>query len=323
MKIMKQILTVVLFLVVITSQAQRVPNESENIDYLMTFGKDASGDTGDDDHVQIFFFVIPHNYEEPIYLRVFDPEVGGKHDEIKGTANTKMKYSIYGGTGTFSNEDARQIDPKGEYKSGNLLFSKVFDNRASYDSKWHTFGPINPLEGEASDVVSGRVFKIIAESLTGDDGNGYRYFLSVDPNRNLSVQGANAFAYEYTFKLPARNTISHIYPFIDNSVVSITQSNFDFDKNGEILIYSVAKNRHVGSISGDNTWSSSKHDIVEGEKNTTMDVQILKRDASQNTMSVYIMNQYNQPIPFFAVPIGGPPKYKYDLNLNFKKQKDK
>jgi len=147
MKIMKQILTVVLFLVVITSQAQRVPNESENIDYLMTFGKDASGDTGDDDHVQIFFFVIPHNYEEPIYLRVFDPEVGGKHDEIKGTANTKMKYSIYGGTGTFSNEDARQIDPKGEYKSGNLLFSKVFDNRASYDSKWHTFGPINPLEG--------------------------------------------------------------------------------------------------------------------------------------------------------------------------------
>ena len=42
---------------------QRVPNESENIDYLVTFGKDAPPNTGDDDHVQIIFFVVPYTHK--------------------------------------------------------------------------------------------------------------------------------------------------------------------------------------------------------------------------------------------------------------------
>jgi hypothetical protein len=300
------------------SHAQRVPNESENIDYLVTFGQEAPPDTGDDDHVQIIFFVIPHSYKQPVYLRIFDPDIGNKHDEFVGAPNTFTRFSVYGGKGAFSSKEAREIKLNSNYKTGNLLATQVFGNDAKFDSEWYTMGPFNPLEGEEIASFNGYVVKIVVEGLKGNDGNHYRFFLSEETGRNKTIEGANAFAYNYTFKLHKAQTLAHIYPFIEKSVVSITQYNFDFDNDGEILIYTVAKNRIRAKGSGDNAWAYSVHPITESEKNLTMDIQIQKISSQENTMTVYITNQYNEAVPFFALPIGGPPKYKYNLKVTTK-----
>jgi len=298
--------------------AQRVPNESESIDYLVTFGQDAPPNTGDDDHIQIIFFVIPHYQKAPFYLRIFDPETGSMHDEMVAGANTFTRFSVYGGKGAFSNEEARKVTLSGNFKSGNVMASKVFGSESEFDSKWFTMGPFNPLEGEEIASFNGYLFKVVVEGLKGNDGNHYRFFLSEESGRNKSIEGANAFAYNYTFKLHKAQTLAHIYPFIEKSVVSITQHNFDFDNDGEILIYTVAKNRVKAKGSGDNVWASSLHPITEMEKNLTMDIQIQKISSEENTMTVYITNQYNEGVPFFALPIGGPPKYKYNLKVTTK-----
>jgi hypothetical protein len=174
------------------------------------------------------------------------------------------------------------------------------------------------VQGEESVELDGYVFKLIVEGLQGDDGNQYRCFLSEQAAINRSIEGANAFAYEYTVSLPKNRGISHIYPFIDQSVVSVTQNNFDFDNDGEILIYSIAKNRQEGSTSSDNQWAKSKHIMTSQEKNTTVDIQLQKNKEGTSAMSLYITNQYDEAIPFFAIPIGGPPKYKYDLKVSLK-----
>ena len=297
---------------------QRVPNESENIDYLVTFGKDAPPNTGDDDHVQIIFFVVPYTHKQPVYLRLFDPDMSAQHDEFVGPANTQTRFSVYGGKGAFSDKDARNVTVGTNYKTGNLLASQVFGNDAKFDSEWFTMGPFNPLEGEEIPSFNGYLLKIVVEGLSGNDGNHYRFFLSEETGRNKSIEGANVFAYKYTFKLHKAQTLAHIYPFIENSVVSVTQYNFDFDNDGEILIYTVAKNRVKATGSGDNAWASSVHTITESEKNLTMDIQIQKISSQENTMTVYITNQYNEAVPFFALPIGGPPKYKYNLKVTTK-----
>ena len=300
------------------SMGQRVPNESENIDYLVTFGQDAPPNTGDDDHVQIIFFVVPYSHKQPVYLRIFDPELGGNHDEFVGPPNTFTRFSVVGGKGAFSSKDAREIKLSSNYKSGNMLASQVFGNEAGFDSEWHTLGPFNPLEGEEIASFNGYLLKIVVEGLKGNDGNHYRFFLSEEAGRNKSIEGANAFAYNYTFKLHKAQTLAHIYPFIEKSVISVTQHNFDFDDDGEILIYTVSKNRIKAKGSGDNTWASSEHQITESEKNLTMDIQIQKVSSQENTMTVYITNQYKELVPFFALPIGGPPKYKYNLKVTTK-----
>ena len=167
-----------------TSRAQRVPNESESIDYLVTFGQDAPTSTGDDDHVQIIFFVIPDSYKQPVYLRIFDPDTGNKHDEFAGETNTATRFSVYGGNGAYSSEDARSIKLAANFKSGNLLASKVFTNEPQFDSEWYNMGPFNPLEGEKIPSFNGYLIKVIVEGLKGNDGNHYRFFLSEEAERN-------------------------------------------------------------------------------------------------------------------------------------------
>ena len=317
-----KIMTVALVIsCLLQASAQRVPNEAENIDYLMTFGKEAPSSTGDDDHVLVFFFLIPKVVQTPFYIRVYDPEIAGAHDEANGALDSKTKFSVYGGNGCFTEEDARSTNPTGKFKSGSLMASKIFGQETTYDNKWYTFGPFNPAEGEFASELKGQVFKVVVEGVTGNDGNAYRFFLSMDAARNIAVEGANAFTYEYTFKLPLSKGVSHLYPFLDKSIIAITQYNFDFDNNGQILLYSVAKNRHETKASGDNGWNSSKHLIVDEEKNTTIDLQLFKKDATANTLSLYVVNQYNKAVAFFSVPIGGPPKFKYDPTVVLKKQK--
>ena len=312
----------VLFLLGITScfdlQAQRVPNEVEKVDFLVTFSKESPLSWGDDDYTQTFFFVVPYTFTEPVYLRVFDPDVGGKFDEPKGAFNSITKFSIYGGERAHTEPDAQEIDPIGNFKSGTLLATKSFRNEVRYDADWYTFGPFNPTQGENDPAMNGRVFKVICEGAKGDDGNLYRYFFSLSPTENIPVEGANAFTYEYSFRLPQEERIiAHIYPFVDQDVISITQHNFDFDYDGEIVLYSVAKNRHKMARSPNLGWAHSTHDISKEEQNTTIDIQILKHGRVNNDMVFYLRNQYDKAIPFFTIPIGGAPKYRYKVNLSY------
>lgn len=298
---------------------QRIPNETENIPYMVTFGNEAPASWGDDDFTQVFFFIIPSQYTEPVYLRVFDPDVGGEIDELKGEWNTLTRIAIYGGNGAHSEKDAKKVEPVGNYKSGNLLDSRTFGNEPRYDGEWYTFGPFNPIEGEKDpEIPDGRIFKVITEGVSGDDGNLYQYFLSADPDVNEEIEGSNAFTYEYSVRLPTNSgEVSHIYPFIDKNVISITQHNFDFDNDGELVIYSTVKNRHKMKKSGNLAWSSSVHQITKEEQNSTIEIQIIKQGKPNNNMVFFLRNQFDEAIKFYAIPIGGPPRFKYIINLEY------
>lgn len=311
------LLVVITTLLSFQSFAQRFPSEEENIKYLVTFGKDSDPSWGDDDFNQTFFFSIPNTFTQRFYIRVFDPDTGGALDEAKGEFDTKVRYSVYGGIGVHSEEDAQGIDPVGNYQSGTLLATKSFGKDSDYDQGWYTFGPFNPKEGELGQFQNFSVFKIIANGSSGDDGNLYYYTLSSSPDYNQPIDGANGFTYEYSFRLEAEagTTIMHVYPYVTENVIAIQQHNFDFDNDGQILLYSISKFRHSGVISGDNHWKSSKHAITVQEKNSSIDIQIVKKKAFNNNIVFYVTNQYNKALPFFSVPIGGPPKYKFSPKI--------
>lgn len=303
-----------LLVLVLSVTAQPVPAIEENIPFLVTFGKDAETKWGDEDHCQVFFFSIPADFKQPIYFRIFDPECRGEHDEINVDFNTITRYSVYGGTGCISNEDSRQIDPVGNFKSGNLLFTKTFADKSEYDNSWYTFGPINPGDGELSTKYGGRIFKLVCEGIKGDDGNLYRYFMSVLPNENRPIEGGNAFTFEYTFRLHGGGSqTSHVYPYIDESVISVMQSNFDWDNDGYIKIYSVASLGETQNTSSDDKWAQGLYKIKERERGKSLDVQFTKNATNKvnnNNVVFYITNQYGELLPFYTVPIGGVPKFE-------------
>jgi hypothetical protein len=299
------------------SNAQSVPSKEEKIPFICTFSKGAEAKWGDDDYVQTFFFVVPETFKKPVYLRIFDPDNGGTYDEPHGPFNSKTKFSVYGGAKAHSDPDAKSPDPKGNFKSGNLLGSRVFGNDEALDDKWVSLGPFNPIEGELQPDIGGRVFKVIIEGQEGDDGNLYRLFLSSVANDNKEIEGANGFAYEYAFRLSDdKGSVSHLYPFIPEKVTAVKIKVFDYDNDGIIRVVSVAKKGDVTKTSGEGLWMESMHKVIKDEINTSLDIQFIKlAEAKNNNIVVFIANQYGELMPFFTSPIGGIPKFEMKIGI--------
>jgi hypothetical protein len=299
--------------------SQSAPATDENIPYLITFGGNASTSWGDDDFCQIFFCVIPSSQTDPVYIRVYDPDTGGDLDEAKGEFNTVINFSIYGGKGCWSDTAAQSIHLTGNYKSGYLLTSKSFGADPKYDKKWYSFGPFNPSEGEFVAKLGGRVFKIIAQGISGDDGNIYKYFLSTSPVENIPVEGGNLFTYKYHFRLPDdQKQVCQIYPYADDRTISIQVSNFDWDNDGIIRLFSVAKNGILCDVSGEDNWVVREFPIVAEEKNSTIEIQFIKNKVVQvknNNVVIAVRNQYGESLPFYVVPIGGVPVYSPKIRM--------
>jgi len=299
--------------------SQSAPAIDENIPYLITFGGDAKTSWGDDDFCQIFYCIIPPSQTGPVYIRVYDPDTGGDLDELKGEFNTIVNFSIYGGNDCWSDTAAQVLKNSENIKSGYLLSSKSFGNEPKYDKKWYSFGPFNPSEGKFVEKLGGRVFKIVAQGISGDDGNIYKYFLSTSPVENIAVEGGNWFTYKYHFRLPDdQKQVCQIYPFVDDKTISIQVSNFDWDNDGTIRIFSVAKNGVFCDVSGDDNWVSQVFPIVEEEKNSTVEIQFIKNQSVQirnNNVEVIVRNQYGISLPFYVVPIGGVPVYSPKIRM--------
>jgi hypothetical protein len=303
---------------------QPVPGKDENIPFLVTFGKAGQTSWGDADFYQVFFFSIPKEYTQQFYIRVFDPDCGGQHDEIQGEFNTRTSFSVYGGKGVDpdQNEDSKGLFKGLNYKGGNLLASRVFGNEPRYDNRYYSFGPFNPTSGDYNSKWGAYMFKIVSEGISGDDGNLYQYFLSRDPENNLPIEGANAFTYKYTFRMwNDFKSVSHIYPYIDTGIVSIKMRNFDWDNDGTILVVSRYKQGVKVPASGENNWVEHVIPVEPAEVGSSLDFQFHKAQGAlvkNNNVVITLENQRGDALQFFSSPIGGVPVYQGSIQVRQK-----
>lgn len=303
---------------------QAVPGKDENIPFLVTFGKYGETSWGDDDFNSIFFFTIPKEFNRQFYIKVFDPDCGGQHDEIQGLFDSRTMFSVYGGRGVDpdKNIQSRGLKNNDNYKQGNLLASRVFGSESTYDNGYYAFGPFNPTEGDYNEKWNSYIFKIVCEGITGDDGNLYRYFLSRDAKSDLPIEGANAFTYEYTFRMWNDNkSVAHIYPYVDTGIVSIKQRNFDWDDDGVILVVSTYKQGISLPVSNENDEKISVIPIEQAEIGKSLDFQFHKKQeflVRNNNVVVSLENQRGDALQFFSSPIGGVPVYQPVISVRKK-----
>ncbi len=306
---------------------QEAPGRDENIPFLVTFGHEGETSWGDDDFYQVWFFAIPRDYTQQFYIRIFDPDTGGENDEIQGEFNTRCLYSVYGGQGVDpeKNDDSKGLLNGLNYKGGNLLASRVFGGEPRYDNKYFTFGPFNPTAGDFNNKWNSYMFKIVCEGVSGDDGNLYRYFLSRDAENNIPIEGANAFTYEYTFRMwNDFKSVAHIYPYVDTGVIYIRLRNFDWDSDGHILVVSRYKQGIDAPISGEDFWAESRIPIEPEEVGSSLDFQFHKRQGElvkNNNVVVTVENQRGDALKFFSSPIGGVPVYQSSIVIRKAKPK--
>jgi hypothetical protein len=298
------------------AKCQSVPGKDENIPFLVTFGKQGKTSWGDDGFYSVWFFSILKDYKKPFYIKVFDPDCGGEHDEIQGDFNTRTMFSIFGGAGVDPdrNTESRGDELGSNYKKGNLLASRVFGKEPKFDNDYYVFGPFNPTDGDFNLKWNSYIFKVVCEGVSGDDGNLYKYFLSSDADNDIPIEGANAFTYKYTFRMwNDFKSVAHIYPYIDTGIISVKQSNFDWDNDGEILVVSRYKQGIKVLISAEDNWISSQIPIEPDEQKSSLDFQFHKRQdelVKNNNVVIITKNQRNESLKYFSSPIGGVPVYQ-------------
>ena len=74
--------------------------------------------------------------------------------------------------------------------------------------------------------------------------------------------------------------------------------------------------------SGDDGWADSRHVINEDDHNSSLDIQMIKKKSNlvkDNNVVIFLENQYGELMPFYSIPIGGIPEYKYSIGIKPKK----
>ena len=116
--------------------------------FVTTFGPNAPPSTGDDDHVQIIFFEVLDTAPDNLYIRIQDADTGGTYDEkdeITGTFDTVMTYTVRGGDGAYTHPDAQSAHPAMEgmdgIRSGQVITQRVVGDYGVLDGNvWLTLG---------------------------------------------------------------------------------------------------------------------------------------------------------------------------------------
>ena len=304
---MKKLLTLVLALASFSSLiSQPVPGETQNIPFFVTCGSE-SEDGGDDDHSQTIFVSIPEDGPNEFFIRVYDPDCGGKHDIPSKTFNTRTRFEIFGGEGCLSSEAARETAPVGDYRKGTLLLDKTFENQPEFDGKYTSLGPIMKNEGEYFDEEGIYAFKLLVEARDGgDDCNLYRLFISEEKNKNIEIAGCFAFMYEQCFILPNDPDLeSHLYPAIPEDASFFHINNYDFDNDGEIKIIGPEGRTWSVEISGDQNWENSQMYIEEIKGEGFLDICMTKskeRSCKNNIVVVNTRYRTGDNPRYFTIP---------------------
>jgi hypothetical protein len=281
---------------------------------LMTFGTAASSPAnGDNDQVQVIFFEVPDTVTGPLYVHIFDPDLGTDNtfDEYTGSGwDTSTAFSLYGGLGAFTDSNARRAvfattsDPG--ISSGTLITSQTFAVNATLDGDWHLFATINDPLAQGEPVGNRRIFKLsVIGANNGDDGNRYIVAMStLSTTHDAAPAGSRIFAYSWTIPLTSTR---RLYPYVPAGTLAFEQHNWDLD-NDVTMEWTTPTTGPFGegSISGNNAEASSSYSVDALQDEATWTAEMTYTGAGWNDLAFWVLGD-SVPLAIFTIPTISPP----------------
>lgn len=284
--------------------------------FVTTFGPAAPPSKGDHDHVQIIFFAVPDAPDDSLYIRIFDADTGDTYDKaddpLLPVFNTVMTYTVRGGPGpAYSEADARSYEPGlNGIRSGTFITQRVVGSDGTLDNDWLTL----PLRRNQGELVGGsRVFKLVVQGASGDDGNWYHVALSSAPDDNVEVGSARVFAFSWCVVLPTPGDQVAFYPYVPFDANDVTQYNFDFDVSSGAGITLMTPRRNLSvslpGLSGQGTSAFEQFFCFAGERATTWTARFTSGDfpGTDNYFSLWFFDDKGTSLAVFTAPTLPPP----------------
>ncbi len=293
--------------------------------HLGTYGAelDFAPGQGDDDQIQVLFLEVPEGTPGPLYVRVFDPDCGGTLDMQNGGAwDTSFEFTVYGGSGAYTDPDARNSHPTSGVHSGTVLATAIFGEDPSSDGQWYNLGPFNVTDGEL--VRGKRLFKLVvigkppeSPGINFADLNVYNVALSTSNGNNTAPAGSRILAFSWTFLIPgdAYRTPPRLFPYVGPGVAALVQHNWDYDRstqNAGLTAITPARALDIpyDRISGDNEVRNSSHQVLDTERNTTWAISCwaeTDQTLADNLVTFWATDQDGRALSLFARSTNSPP----------------
>ncbi len=257
------------FLIIVSQgnvYSQQFPCKKQNIPWLFTSGINAETGLGDDDHVQILYYVIPADYSGRIFLWIEDITCNSKNDLINGKADSNFRFRIFG------MENLYQAYNEENYESGKLLSDTIINSNTA---DILVMPPFYAWEGEQIREMNESFFKVLINGVSGDDGNYYRLFFSTSSKERISPTEGKILYNELCFVMPdTGNRKGFLFPEVPYGAEGITLTNFDWDHSGNIRIFSDVRKKQLAAESGNNEYRITMLKIFRGETGHKLSVEL-------------------------------------------------
>ena len=262
---------------------------------FVNYGLNATPKQGDNDHRQAIYLSVPASTAGKLYLRVFDPDIGGAFDQIDFKHSvTTARYLVFGGSGAFAAQAAQPESlSKEEMTAGKLLASKTYvDGDPKIDGTWQTIAELDPADGDR--VGDSIVFRLVVDMTTGLNGNVFDVTMSGKTDDNVAPAGLRIFSYSPTVRMPKRGVLTEIRFPVPAGTKQLTVGNFDA-ANGSVFLTTKFVS-HPLIASGQNKWEATTVALDDGD--TEAAVTLSGGREYPNDSTFYVTDGDGKLLPF-------------------------
>ncbi len=258
-------------------------NEYADTRALVTFGPAARRIEGDHDFRQFIRFSAPED-AGALYLRVFDPDNGGKHDETIGFNRGHTRFSLYG-----AGSDMRLWrDEDGvvqENVEGEAITSVEFGTDPDIDDTWQGLFVFDSEDGKPTGDGR-REFVLAVEGVDGDGGNVFDVAVSTSETGNVQPDALEIYSYMPTFQVSRRGTFVELRFRIPDSAKSLVVENYD--SAGGHVAYAGRFRTVPIDASRKSEWSRSRVELDASEPGRMGSVTMAEGGETPNDVTVFI-----------------------------------
>lgn len=205
------------------ARAQSQPAPVDASPLLVTFGPLAPISEGDHDRKQFIRFSVPEGAGQ-LFVRVFDPDIGGTHDEFLIGYGTQTRFDLYGGSAgaTLSRDADGAVQ---ESIAGEPLASMTFGADDDANDRWNTLFSVDAAQGSANGPR--REFVLVVEGAAGSDGNVFDVAVSTSDADNQAPRDLRLFSYVPTFQVAEKGMLTELRFTIPKTARALAIENFD------------------------------------------------------------------------------------------------
>lgn len=282
------------------AQAQSTPAPLEASPLLVTFGPQAPISEGDHDHKQYIRFSVPEGAGE-LFIRVFDPDIGGRNDEYLTGWGTQTRFDLYGDNAAA--ELSRDADGAiQESISGKPLASVTFGADDDTDDQWKTLFTVDANKGSANGPR--REFVLAVEGAEGTDGNVFDVAVSTSDQKNEPPADLRLYSYVPTFQVAEQGMLTELRFAIPETARTLTIENFD--AAGGRVAYDGLFRSFPLAASGKSEWRRATVHTNDSERGRPGSVSVAEGGETPNDVTVHVT---------YAESVGEAPQHPLAIDL--------